>query len=219
MTLAQKSNCKLFYYPRNASWAPHMLLAEMGASYELVLVDRKSEAQKSTEYLQLNPTGRIPTLVDGDIVLYESAAICLHLCDRYPQAGLIPALGSQTRPLFYQWLFYLTTTLQPTLMLYFYPEKHTSAPGDTALISQTQEIRATGMFALLDKELAGKDFLVGDGITVCDFFLFMLSHWASEFKTPPLSFPNLGQYLRNLSHRPSVKKVCELEGTDLGAYS
>ncbi|WP_348650733.1 glutathione S-transferase N-terminal domain-containing protein [Thalassomonas sp. RHCl1] len=75
---------KLFYYPRNASWAPHMLLKEIGAEHELILVDRKSEQQKSSEYLKLNPTGRIPTLVDGDLVIAESAAICLHLCDSHP---------------------------------------------------------------------------------------------------------------------------------------
>lgn len=73
---------KLFYYPRNASFAPHMLLAEMQLDYELILVDRKTEAQKNPEYLTLNPTGRIPTLtVDGEPI-YESAAICLFLCER-----------------------------------------------------------------------------------------------------------------------------------------
>lgn len=69
----------LFFYPRNASWAPHMVLAEMGVDFELVLVDRKTNAQKSADYLLLNPTGRIPTLIDQDIVIFESAAICLHL--------------------------------------------------------------------------------------------------------------------------------------------
>ena len=75
---------KLFYYPRNASWAPHMLLAEMQLDYELILVDRKAEAQKDPDYLKLNPTGKIPTLILKDQPVYESAAICLLLCELHP---------------------------------------------------------------------------------------------------------------------------------------
>ena len=60
--------------------APHFVLEEMGIDYQLQLVDRKSNAHKSDEYLALNPTGRIPTLVDDGEAIFESAAICLHLC-------------------------------------------------------------------------------------------------------------------------------------------
>lgn len=63
---------KLFYYPRNASWAPHLVLTEMGLDFELVLVDRKANEQKSSEYLLLNPSGRIPTLSDANTVVFES---------------------------------------------------------------------------------------------------------------------------------------------------
>ena len=66
---------KLYYYPGNANLTPHMVLEEIGAPYELVLLDRSKNAHKSPEYLKLNPHGRIPTLVDGDLVLYETAAI------------------------------------------------------------------------------------------------------------------------------------------------
>ena len=72
----------LFYFPRNASFAPHMLLAHLGVPYQLELVDRISAAQKSDAYLALNPTGRIPTLVDDQTVLFESAAICLYLSEK-----------------------------------------------------------------------------------------------------------------------------------------
>lgn len=99
---------KLFYFPRNASWAPHLLLAEMAVDYELVLVDRKTNAHKSNDYLALNPTGRIPTLADGDLLIFESAAICLYLCDQHPETHLIPKVGDPNRARFYQWLFILT---------------------------------------------------------------------------------------------------------------
>lgn len=208
----------LYYYPRNASWAPHMLLREMELEHTLVLVDRKTEQQKNREYLKLNPTGRIPTLVDGDQVIFESAAIAMHLCEQHPEHQLIPEMGSSERAEFFQWLFYLTTSIQSGLMLYFYPDKHTLAQGNYADISNAQEQRVTEMFALLDQELSSKKFLLGDHLSLCDFFVFMLSYWASGFSTPPLSFQHLGRYLRDLASRPSVKSVCEIEGTSLEAY-
>lgn len=208
---------KLFYYPRNASWAPHLVLAELGVEFELVLVDRKSSEQKSPEYLLLNPTGRIPTLSDRELVIFESAAICLHLCEKHPELGMIPEAGSPLRAKFYQWLFYLNSTVQPELMVYFYPQKHTLGQ-ETNLIVQSQEQRVTEMFSLIDKELEGKDFLVGDSVSVCDYFLFMLSHWASGFSNPPLSFKNLGRYLCKISRREAVVSVCKIEGTSLALY-
>ncbi len=208
---------KLFYYPRNASWAPHLVLAEMGLSFELVLVDRKSNEQKSPEYLLLNPSGRIPTLSCENTVIFESAAICLYLCERHPESGLIPVVGSAERAKFYQWLFYLNSTIQPELMVYFYPQKHTFGE-ETKKIVMAQESRVIDMFSLIDRELEGREFLVGSHITVCDYFLFMLSHWASGLSQPPLSFKNLGSYLRNLAKREAVISVCQTEGTSLETY-
>ena len=103
-------------------------------------------------------------------------------------------------------------------MLYFYPEKHTLDATAGASISDAQEARVTDMFAFINSALEGQSFLVGNDLTVCDFYLFMLSHWASEFKRPPLSFNHLGRYLRTLAQRDSIKRVCEVEGTCLDAY-
>ena len=84
--------------------APHILLEELGIEYQRILVDRTQNAQKMTAYLQLNPNGLIPVLVDGDLVIYESAAICLHLCDTHPQARFAPDVGTPERAHFYKWL-------------------------------------------------------------------------------------------------------------------
>ncbi len=86
---------QLYYYPGNASMAPHFILEALGVDYELVLVARKTEAQKSADYPALNPAGRIPTLVNGDSVLFESPAICLYLGEQHPEQQLIPEAGTQ----------------------------------------------------------------------------------------------------------------------------
>src|SRR4051812_29148827 len=88
---------QLYYYPGNANLAPHIVLEEAGCEVELVLVDRAARAQKSAEYLQLNPNGRIPTLVCGDLVVFEAAAICVHVAGQHPEARLIPPLGALPR--------------------------------------------------------------------------------------------------------------------------
>ncbi|MGI3027300.1 glutathione S-transferase N-terminal domain-containing protein, partial [Vibrio cholerae] len=79
---------QLYYYPNNASLAPHFLLHYMQLPYELVLVDKRTQSQKSPEYLKLNPAGRIPTLVDKGLAIFESPAICIHLCEQHPEHGL-----------------------------------------------------------------------------------------------------------------------------------
>jgi len=83
----------LYYSPSTASLVVHWLLIELDIAHRLELVDFDTRAQKSPEYLKLNPQGRVPTLVLDGQVLTESAAIAMHLADLYPQANLAPALG------------------------------------------------------------------------------------------------------------------------------
>ena len=87
----------LHYHPGNASMAPHMLLREIGEPFALTLVDRANHAHKSPAYLKLNPNGSIPVLVDGELVLYETAAICMHLADAFAGFDLQLPLGFQRR--------------------------------------------------------------------------------------------------------------------------
>ena len=198
--------------------APHFVLEELNVDFELITVDRKSNAQKSAEYLALNPAGRIPTLIDDDLVIFESPAICIHLAESHPAANLIPPVGDKNRALFFQWMMYLTNTIQAELLVYFYPEKHTIDESNASHIAQAQENRITEMFALLDRELEHKDFLVGSQLSVCDYFLFMLCVWADEFKTPPLSFAHLSRYLRKLAQRDAIINVCQKENLSLSDY-
>jgi glutathione S-transferase len=209
---------QLYYYPLNASMAPHFVLEALKVDFELLLVDRKSDAQKSTEYLALNPTGRIPTLVDDQLVLFESPAICMHLAETNPSSNLIPEVGSKDRAKFLQWMMYLTNTVQAELMLSFYPERHTSDEKSAHHIVDAQEKRIINMFEFLDNELANKRYLVGDSITVCDFFLFMLAVWADELAKPPLAFKNMSAYLGNLAKHDAIVKVCKKENLSLVDY-
>lgn len=210
---------QLHYFPDNASLAPHFLLVETGADYELKLVDRNSNAQKSEAYLKLNPAGRIPTLVHGDLVLFESPAICIYICELDAASQFIPPLGHPKRPLFFQWLAYLNNTLQTEFMIWRYPENHTADTRGIEPIRAAQDPRLVGILALLDEELGKKRFLLGDTVSACDHFLFMLALWCGKISRSPTSFENLSRFMHEISQRSAVRRVCEIENIALDKYS
>jgi len=207
----------LHHYPSTASMVPHILLHELGEPFELVLVDRMREQQKSPAFLRLNPNGLIPVLVDGDLVLYETAAICLHLCDTHPLAGLAPAVGTHDRAHFYKWLMWLTNTVQATLLLYFYPWRWVEA-GNAIGAEQVQRFaqqRATEQMAQLDAELArhGGPWFLGAAHSALDPFVFTVCRWTRHFDHGQArSLPHLGAYLQRMLERPAVQRTLAAEG-------
>jgi len=203
----------LHYYPSNASMAPHMLLETLGVPYELQLVDRTRNAHKDPEYLKLNPNGLIPILIDGDLVLYEAAAICLHLVDTHPQAGLAPAIGTPARAHFYKWLVWLTNTLQATLTVYFYPERWADTKEAIAQVKAHAETKIGTLLDQLDAQLArhGEPWLLGGAFSAVDPYALMLCRWTRGFARPARSLPQLGPYLQRVLALPPVQRVFQRE--------
>lgn len=208
----------LFYYPNNASLAPHFLLHHMQANYELVLVDKKANGQKSAEYLRLNPAGRIPTLVDGEQPIFESPAICIHLCEQHPSADLMPQLGDPLRPIFFQWLAFLNNTLQAELMVRYYPHRHTTDENSIPSVVEAQDERIGEALSIINDQLAKHDYLIGERLSACDYFLFMVAEWSIPAKRTPMSFPYLAAYLNRLTENSTIQAVCEIEGIDLSPF-
>ena len=205
----------LHYCPSNASMVPHILLHELKLPFELKLVDRTKGAHKSPAYLKLNPNGLIPVLEDGDLVLYETAAVCLHLLDTHPQAGLAPALGTAERAHFYKWLIWMTNSLQATLISYFYPERSVDEGNvdGTAQVRTHAQQRIGELMAQLDAQLAshGKPWLMGERYSALDPYAFVLCRWTRGFKGPAArparEWPHLGPYLQRMLQRAAVQRV------------
>jgi len=211
---------QLYYYPGNANLAPHILLEEIGADHELVLVDRNKNEQKSPAYLKLNPTGRIPVLIDDGLVLYESAAICLHLADRHTAAGLAPVLGSKERADFYKWLMYLTNTLQAELIVYFYPERLADDAAAAAQVKAHAESHVGDMLDLVEAALAAGEgpYLLGAQYRAVDAYLFMLCRWTRGMGRPARSRPHLGRFLETVMARPATQRAFAAEGITAPFY-
>ena len=202
---------KLHWYPGTAAMIPHIVLEEMGVPYERVLVDRARDHHKRPEYLKLNPNGLIPVLTDGDLVLYETAAIALHLCDTHPQAQLAPAPGTSERAHFYKWLVWCTNTLQATLLAYFYPErwvKEGNAEG-AAEVKAAAQARVQPLLDQLDALLAqGGPWALGERYSALDAYVFTLCRWTRNFSEGKArERTHLGPYLQRMADRPAVQRV------------
>ncbi|MEJ8838596.1 glutathione S-transferase family protein [Ramlibacter sp. AN1133] len=208
---------KLHYYPATAAMIPHILLEELGVPYERVFVDRANDEHKRPEYLKLNPNGTLPVLTDGDFVLYETAAIVLHLCDRHREARLAPAPGTLERSHFHQWLMWLTNTLQATLMVYFYPErwvKEGNVEGAAEVKAKAQE-RVGPLLDQLDALVArhGGPWLLGAQYCALDPYAFTLCRWTRNFSAGKArERSHLGSYLQRVSERAAVQRVFAAEG-------
>ena len=206
---------QLHYYPGNASFIPHLLLEELGEQFELVYVDRTKAAHKTPAYLRLNPNGLIPVYVDGELVLYETAAICLHLADTHPQAKLAPALGTPARAHFYKWLAWMTNSVQATLTHYFYPDRMVNEgnAAGAAELKAHAEAKVGGFLDQMDAQFAahGKDWFSGERYSALDAYAFLMCRWTRGFARPARSLPHLGPFLQRMLARPAVQRAIATE--------
>ncbi|KWN73721.1 glutathione S-transferase [Burkholderia ubonensis] len=177
-------------------------LKELDADFEFISVNLLEGEHKRPEFLRLNPAGKVPVLVDGDLVIPESAAIVLYLADKYPQKALLP-VDLAARAQAYRWVMFAVTELEQPLwritrhtMLYP-PDKR--LPADIALARED----FVNMAAILDRHLEGRAFIVGDALTVADCVTAYLIDWANELKLID-AFPQLQAYLERLYARPNA---------------
>jgi glutathione S-transferase len=204
----------LYWDPGSANMAPHAVLEEIGAPHRLVLIDCDKQQQRSPEYLKVNPHGRVPTLADGDMIMYESAAICLYLADKHPQAGLAPAPVSPQRGHYLQWMAYLTNTVQEAMMHFYHPDYY--GPSDALQgIVATAGRRADRMWALLDGELAKRGpYLLGESFSTPDIYLTMLTRWTRNMEKPAAVYPAIRRLVELVRARPAYQRVLAAEGID-----
>jgi len=203
---------ELHYYPGNASFAVHVVLRELGLPFTLIRVDRENNAHKSPEYLKLNPTGRIPVLVDGDKVLFETVAICMHLAERAPEAGLVPGIDDPDRAKFLQWLVFMTNSVQPDVLMYYYNARYTTDPEGGAAVQAAAARRLAEWFAILEDALGTGPYFLDERYTLLDIYLTMLARWGRYLETPPGKLPKTLALARKVLSRPAVGEVLVAEG-------
>ena len=155
------------------------------------------------------------TVLDGGLVMYESAAIVMHLSDLYPEAGLAPAPGTPERALWYRWLTYLTNTVQATFMIFIYPERYTAEGADAEPVKERAEESLVRMRDFLEGELAaGGPYVLGERFSSADLYLWMLTRWGRRLEPKWWDQPELGAHWRRVREGPAAQRVYEQEGLE-----
>jgi glutathione S-transferase len=203
----------LFYSPGSAAMAPHAALEEIGAPYKLVKVDLKAGEHRQSEYLKLNPKGRVPVLIVDGESFTESAAILMHLCDRHAAAGLMPAPGTPDRARAYQWLLYLSNTVQAAMTEYFHPDWTFDDAALRAPLKASAEQRIARMFGYIDDELGRRGpHLLGPAFQAPDLYLHMLTRWSRFFTKPGYTYPHIKRCVDAVKARPAVARMMAAQG-------
>jgi glutathione S-transferase len=193
---------KLYGTPPTRALRVIWLLNELGLEYEMLPVDILQGENKQQDFLTLNPAGKVPVLVDGSLVVTESAAIQLYLADKNPQAGFIPE-AVEDRAQMYRWIFFLVTEIEQPLWRiarhsFVYPEEK-RLPQDVSLARQ----ECVEMVAVLERHMEKREFMVGDRLSVADFNAAYILDWANEEKMLD-GAPRLREYLRSMYARPTA---------------
>ena len=188
-----------------AAWA----LEEAGADYQYVPVDLFKGEGRAPQFLALNPAGKVPVLVDGDLTLTESAAIVAYIGDKFPASGLLPT-ASAARADCLRWMFFATTELEQPLWTI---AKHRFAlPRDKRVAGMDETARWEFAIAakILDGALGQGEFICGDNFTGADILLGHTLAWARSAKVA-LESPALTAYLEQLYARPALTRARKRE--------
>ena len=185
-------------------------LEEVGAIYEYHLVNLLAGEGRKPDYLAINPGGKVPALVDGELILSESAAICTYIGDRFSASGLTPPPGSVERALYNQWCFFILSELEQPLWTmtkhrFALPEKR-RVPAILATAHWEWGVAAQ----VLATGLGERAFLVGGCFTAADLLAAQTLAWARAFEIP-FGHATLETYADRLLERPARVQAVERE--------
>ena len=183
---------KLYFNPQSRAQIARWMLDEAGADYEIVHVDLQQRQHKTPQYLAVNPAGKLPALTDGDTHVYENAAVCLYVAEKYPQARLAPAVGAPERGRYLSLMVYSTAQLEPSM-------------GDTLLKLPHHPARGWTEFEaaqdVVERELGDGPYLFGEWFTAADVMIGSMFIWKRWFGGPP-DRPRIAAYVDRLLARP-----------------
>ena len=193
---------KLYEFGPTRSIRARWTLQELGVEFESIPINLLAGEHLQPKFLKINPAGKIPVLVDDDLILTESVAIVLYLADKYSNKGLVPT-DLKERAQVHRWLLFAATELEQPLWriarnTMLYPEDQ-RLPADVVLASQ--EFKA--MAAVLEEHMQRRQFLVGDSVTVADFVAAYTLDWANEDKLLD-DCPQLLAYMERMYARPNA---------------
>ena len=192
---------RFFHSPRTRSTGVLTLLEELGADYELHVLNTKAGEQLRPEYLAINPMGKVPAVQHGDAVVTEQGAVYLYLADLFPAAGLAPAIGDPLRGPFLRWLFFYGSSFEPALV--DRSMKREPAPPSTSPYRDWDTMLKT----LIDGLTPGP-YLLGERFSAADVLWGTALRWTTMFKLVP-ELPAITDYIARIAGRPAVVRAAK----------
>lgn len=197
---------KLYYAAGACSLAPHIVLRELGLSFDAEPVDLKTHRlADGTDFYTINPKGYVPVLqLDDGQTLTEIAAILQYLGDRAPEAGLIPAAGSMQRYRVIEWLTFISSELHKSFSPLWNPAMPEAG-------KQLFRDKLAQRFAFLDRHLADKRYLMGEQYSVADAYAYTILSWKDALKLDISNWKHLEAYVRRVAARNRVREALHSE--------
>jgi glutathione S-transferase len=192
---------KLYFAPRTRATRPRWMLEELGVPYETITLDLAAKENRKPDYLRIHPLGQVPALVDGDVTVFESIAICLYLADRFSDRGFAPPASSPLRAPYYQWLLFCASTIEPAI-------GRASQHGGEVTESEREKARARFAEAaeLLTGALGRADHLLGDRFSTVDVIVGSNLRWARQAGLLE-TYGALSGYVDRLLARPAARRT------------
>jgi glutathione S-transferase len=188
---------RLYFNPQSRAVIAKWMLDECGAEYAIVAIDFAKREHKTAEFLKINPAGKLPALVDGDTKVFEGAAICLYLGDKFSEANLAPPIAAPQRGRYLSLMVYSTSQLEPAM-------------GDTLLKVEPLAQRGWSEFEtvkdVIEGELGAGPYLFGDWFTAADIMIGSMFIWKRIWGAAP-DRPKLEAYIDRLLARPKAMKL------------
>ncbi len=201
----------LFHSPQSRSAGSLILLEELGADYELHVLNLKAGEQRAADYLAVNPMGKVPAIMHDGTVVTEQVAVFLYLGDLYPEAGLTPAIGDPLRGPFLRWMVFYASCFEPALV--DRSMSHAPAPYSTSPYGDYD----TMLKALAD-QLEKGPYILGEKFTIADVLWGTALTWTVMFKLVP-ELPVIKAYIDRVNARPSVARARKIDAELIAAQS
>jgi glutathione S-transferase len=189
----------LYYSPQSRATGARVLLEELGAPYDLHVLNMKAGEQRRPAYLAINPLGKVPAIRHGDALVTEQVAVFIYLADLFPQAGLTPALSDPRRGPYLRWIAYYGSSFEPALM-------DKSMKREAAPAQQSPYGDYDTMMATMESQVARGPYLFGEQITAADILWGIAFHWTMMFGLVPQKDVFV-RYAERITSRPAFKRI------------
>jgi glutathione S-transferase len=199
MPMPDDRRVTLYHSPNTRSTGALILLEELGAPYDLRVLNMKAGEQRQPGYLAVNPMGKVPALKHGAALVTEQVAVYLYLADLFPETGLAPAIGDPLRGPYLRWMVFYAASFEPAVVDRF----RKVDPGPQAMLPYGD---FDTMLATVLAQLAGGPYLLGERFSAADVLWGTALGWTTMFDIVPKR-PAIMDYVGRIGSRPAALRV------------